>query len=130
MLHGVAFLNYIHQTGPRRWLALLDELDYAYGSTTSWPRHPDLEDDARFEPATISERRYPELFQVGETAYGRPLTDAQHPHDFFMELAASYDYIAGENTMLSFYAAPGWRSRNRATRISSRASAARIPLPR
>lgn len=27
-------------------------------------------------------RRYPLLFQTGETAYGTPLVDAQHPHDF------------------------------------------------
>ena len=32
--------------------------------------------------------------------------DGQHPHDFFMELAALYDYKFGEKTMLSFYAAP------------------------
>ena len=45
-----------------------------------------------FEPATVSDRRYPELFQQGETAFGRPIVDGQHPHDFFMELAALYDY--------------------------------------
>ena len=58
------------------------------------------------EPATVSRRRYPELFQQGETAYGRPIVDGQHPHDFFMELAALYDYKLAENTALSFYAAP------------------------
>ena len=58
------------------------------------------------EPATISERRYPELFQQGETAYGLPIVDGQHPHNFFMELAALYDYRLGEKTLLSFYAAP------------------------
>src|SRR6185312_12203732 len=35
------------------------------------------------EPATVTSRRYPLLFQQGETAYGVPLADAQHPHDFF-----------------------------------------------
>jgi hypothetical protein len=34
------------------------------------------------EPATITDRRYPLLFQTGETAYGVPLVDAQHPHGF------------------------------------------------
>src|SRR5450631_2490094 len=28
------------------------------------------------EPATVTNRSYPLLFQTGETAYGRPLTDA------------------------------------------------------
>jgi hypothetical protein len=58
------------------------------------------------EPATISARQYPELFQQGETAFGKPIIDGQHPHDFFMEVAALYDLRFGERTLLSFYAAP------------------------
>ena len=58
------------------------------------------------EPATITERQYPLLFQQGETAFGKPIADGQHPHDFFMELAALYDWQLGEKTLLSFYAAP------------------------
>jgi hypothetical protein len=58
------------------------------------------------EPATISSRRFPELFQQGETAFGKPIIDGQHPHDFFMELAALYDLRLGEHTLLSLYAAP------------------------
>jgi hypothetical protein len=58
------------------------------------------------EPATISDRQYPELFQQGETAFGKPIIDGQHPHDFFMELAALYDIRLGEHYLLSFYAAP------------------------
>jgi hypothetical protein len=58
------------------------------------------------EPATISERQYPELFQQGETAFGKPIIDGQHPHDFFMEVAALYDIHLGERTLLSFYASP------------------------
>jgi hypothetical protein len=59
-----------------------------------------------FEPATISNRNYPELFQQGETAYGTPIVDGQHPHDFFMEVAALYDLHLSPNTLLSLYAAP------------------------
>jgi hypothetical protein len=58
------------------------------------------------EPATISGRQYSELFQQGETAFGKPIIDGQHPHNFFMELAALYDIHLGEQTLLSFYAAP------------------------
>jgi hypothetical protein len=58
------------------------------------------------EPATITGRQYPELFQQGETAFGKPIIDGQHPHDFFMELAALYDIRLGEHTLLSLYAAP------------------------
>jgi hypothetical protein len=59
-----------------------------------------------FEPATIGRKNYPELFQQGETANGNPIVDGQHPHDFFMEVAALYDLPLSRNTLLSFYAAP------------------------
>ena len=52
------------------------------------------------------DRRYPLLFQQGETAFGVPIADGQHPHDFFMELAALYDLKLGEKALLSFYFAP------------------------
>jgi hypothetical protein len=59
-----------------------------------------------FEPATVGSRNYPELFQQGETAFGNPITDGQHPHDFVMELGALYDLPLAHNTLLSLYAAP------------------------
>jgi hypothetical protein len=59
-----------------------------------------------FEPGTVGGRNYPELFQQGETAYGAPIVDGQHPHDFFMEVAALYDLPLSHNTLLSLYAAP------------------------
>ena len=58
------------------------------------------------EPATVSARQFPELFQQGETAFGKPIVDGQHPHDFFMELGALYDLHLGEHALLSLYAAP------------------------
>jgi hypothetical protein len=58
------------------------------------------------EPATISGRQYSELFQQGETAFGKPIIDGQHPHDFIMELAALYDIRLGKQTLFSLYAAP------------------------
>lgn len=58
------------------------------------------------EPATITGRRYPLLLQQGETAFGKPIADGQHPHNFFMEIAALYDLKLGKNGLLSFYAAP------------------------
>jgi hypothetical protein len=58
------------------------------------------------EPATVTGRQYPLLFQQGETAFGTPIADGQHPHNFFMEIAALYDLKLGKNGLLSFYAAP------------------------
>jgi hypothetical protein len=52
------------------------------------------------EPATVGGRNYPEIFQQGETAFGKPIVDGQHPHDFVMELAALYDLPLGRNMLL------------------------------
>ncbi len=42
------------------------------------------------DSATVGRSGYGELFQVGETLDGQPLIDRQHPHDFFMQLAAAW----------------------------------------
>jgi hypothetical protein len=48
---------------------------------------------------------YPLLLQAGETADGvNHLVDRQHPHDFFMELSASYSVPLGKDESLFFYA--------------------------
>jgi len=107
MFHGEAFINEIQQSGPRgadkffstNWFMPMAQRKTAKGTLT-------FRTMLSLEPATVSERRYPELFQQGETAHGKPIVDGQHPHDFFMELAALYDYNINEHTALSFYAAP------------------------
>jgi hypothetical protein len=58
------------------------------------------------EPATVTGRQYPELFQQGETAFGKPIVDGQHPHDFVMELSVLYDLPLAHYWLLSVYAAP------------------------
>ena len=80
------------------------------------------------EPATISERQYPLLFQQGETAFGKPIADGQHPHDFFMELAALYDLKLSEKTLLSFYLAPIGDPSIGPTAYPHRASASEDPV--
>ena len=107
MLHGEAFLSEIQQSGSRgrdklfstNWWMPMAQRKFGKGTLT-------LRTMLSFEPATVTERRYPELFQEGETAFGRPIVDGQHPHDFFMELAALYDYKISERTLVSVYAAP------------------------
>ena len=81
-----------------------------------------------FEPATISDRRYPLLFQQGETAFGRPIADGQHPHDFIMELAALYDLKMGANNLLSLYFAPVGDPAVGPTAYAHRASASENPV--
>ena len=80
------------------------------------------------EPATIADRRYPLLFQQGETAYGLPIADGQHPHNFFMELAALYDFKLTPRTLLSLYVAPVGDPAIGPTAYPHRVSAAEDPL--
>jgi len=80
------------------------------------------------EPATVTDRQYPLLFQQGETAYGVPIADGQHPHDFIMELAALYDWKLGEKSLLSFYFAPVGDPGIGPTAYPHRASASEDPV--
>ncbi len=52
------------------------------------------------------ERGYPDLFQTGETAHGRPLKDRQHPHDLLAEAAVSYSAPLGGGAQGFIYAGP------------------------
>jgi hypothetical protein len=80
------------------------------------------------EPATVTGRRYPLLFQQGETAFGLPITDGQHPHDFIMEVAALYDLKIGKKGLLSFYFAPVGDPAIGPTAYAHRASAIENPV--
>jgi hypothetical protein len=107
MFHANAFITDQQQSSPRggdkffstNWFMLMAQRRLGPGVFTIRPM-------LSLEPATITDRRYPLLFQQGETAFGVPIADGQHPHNFFMEIAALYDLKLGERTLLSFYAAP------------------------
>ena len=79
------------------------------------------------EPATVTNRSYPLLFQTGETAYGKPLVDAQHPHNFVMALGLHYARELSENTMLHLYFAPVGDPALGPVAFPHRASAAELP---
>jgi hypothetical protein len=106
-LMGQAFVVDTQQSSPRgadklystNWIMASAGHPLAGGSLL-------LEAMLSLEPATIADRRYPELFQTGETAYGRPLVDAQHPHNFVMGLGAHYARQVGDAAMLHVYYAP------------------------
>lgn len=107
MLHGTVFLTAVQQTGPRggdklfstNWVMGMAQRQLGPGTFS-------LRAMLSLEPATVTERRYPLLFQSGETAFGRAIADAQHPHDFIMEIAALYDLRVTSSTLLSLYVAP------------------------
>ncbi len=129
MFHGVGFLNATQQSGPRgydkvfasNWIMPMAQRQWGPGTLT-------VRGMFSLEPATVTGRRYPELFQIGETAFGKPIVDGQHPHDFFMELAALYDVNLGKNGLLSFYVAPAGDPAFGPTAFPHRSSASENPL--
>jgi hypothetical protein len=106
MFHGQAFVSQVVQSGPRgddkffstNWAM-------ASASRSLGGGHLLLRSMLSLEPLTVG-KKYPELFQTGETIGGRPIVDAQHPHDFFMELAAEYAHPLTGNVVGYIYAAP------------------------
>ena len=58
------------------------------------------------DPATVGRDGYRELFQSGEALDGKPLVDRQHPHDLFMQLAASWRIPLGAATGLTIAGGP------------------------
>jgi hypothetical protein len=108
MFMGTAFLSDIQQSGPRggdklystNWF--MGSAEHRVGVNGAFETVLMLS----LEPATITDRRYPLLFQTGETAYGIPLVDAQHPHNFIMALGFHYARRIAEGTTLDLYFAP------------------------
>ena len=107
MVQGVAFGVHTNQTGPRgrdkffapNWFMPMASRRLGPGILT-------IRTMFSLDPATVTKGRYPLLFQEGETYKGVPILNGQHPHDFIMELAASYQLRLGERTTLQFYGGP------------------------
>lgn len=127
MLHGSGFLSQVVQSGPRggdklfstNWIMGMADRPLAGG-------HLMLRSMLSLEPLTVR-NKYPELFQTGETIDGSPIVDAQHPHDFFMEVAAEYARPLTANTVGYVYLAPFGDPALGPVAYPHRASAAEIP---
>lgn len=108
MFMGTGFLVETQQSGPRggdklysaNWL--MASAQRRIGPKGSFQTDLMLS----LDPATIADRRYPLLFQTGETAYGKPLVDAQHPHNFIMGLGFHYTRQLADDTFIDAYFAP------------------------
>jgi hypothetical protein len=99
MAHGFANLIHDDQGGPRGGTKTFGE-NMVMGMATRelGPGRLGLRAMLSAEPWTIGRGGYPLLFQTGETADGvTPLVDHQHPHDAFMELAATYSLPLGSD---------------------------------
>jgi hypothetical protein len=125
---GQAFLVDTQQSGPRGGDKLystnwgMASAQHSLGSGKIM-----FETMLSLEPATVTNRSYPLLFQTGETAYGQALKDRQHPHDFVMGLGVHYVLPVGEHTLLQFYYAGVGDPALGPVAYSHRASAAELP---
>jgi len=109
MAHGVVNLAYDRQSGPRGG----DEA-FASGMLMGMARRPLGDGTLQFRTSIspdplMGPRGYPLLLASGETADGvTRLIDRQHPHDFFMELSASYSVPFREHgSVFGYLAYPG-----------------------
>jgi hypothetical protein len=107
MLHGELKAGLNYQGGPRgvgkvqsqNWAMAMGERSLGSGRLL-------LRGMFSAEPLTAPHGGFPQLFQTGESYRGRPIIDAQHPHDVVMELAASYTIPITENVALQIYGGP------------------------
>ncbi len=80
------------------------------------------------DAVTMGERGYPLLLQSGEAVDGEPLVDRQHPHDLFMELAASAMVPLGSSLAIEVYGGPAGEPALGPVAFPHRRSAAADPL--
>ncbi|HXG91446.1 MAG TPA: c-type cytochrome [Blastocatellia bacterium] len=128
MAHGDLKVGLNHQGGPRgvnkaesqNWFMLMAEREAGKGRLM-------LRGMFSAEPWTAPRRGFPQLFQTGETFEGRPIIDAQHPHDLFMELAVGYTHPLSENVSINLYGGPVGEPALGPVAFMHRASAAENP---
>ena len=107
MLHGFVWGQYDEQGGPRgdaqagslNWGMFMASRDLGGGRFQARTM-------LSLDPWTVTNRGYPLLLQTGESYQGAPLIDRQHPHDFWMELAAQYERPLTTSVGLLLYGGP------------------------
>ena len=129
MAHGNAFLQYLHEGGDRgsdqggsiNWF-----MGMAYRNVGTG--HLGFRGMISLEPWTIRGCGYPDLLASGELCQGEAIHDQQHPHDLFMELAATYDTPIAGDIRLQLYGGPVGEPALGPTAFPHRISAMPSPL--
>ena len=133
MAHGVVFVDYNYQGGPRgegkaesvNWLMLMQQHKLGRGSVL-------FREMLSAESLTAPHPGFPELFQTGETYHGQPLVDHQHPHNVFSELALYYTRpirVSGKDKLSwEFYGAAAGEPALGPVAYMHRASASELPM--
>ena len=129
MAHGTVSALYTRASGPRGADKLYSTsmLMAMLARDTAWGKVA-LRSMLSLEP-TMRRDGYPNLFATGETAYGQPLVDRQHPHDLFMELAGRVDVNLAPGPTLFVYGGPVGEPALGPSMFAMRGSAAYNPEP-
>src|SRR5262245_32266771 len=107
MFHANVFIVQTQQSGPRGKDKFYSANWFMPMVSRTFGRHSVMgRTMVSLDPATITKRRYPQLFQSGETAYGLPIVDGQHPHEAVMELAGRYEFRLAERSQFYVYGGP------------------------
>lgn len=107
--HGQAFAQFVTETGTGHYGG------QQLGSTNWFMVSAERADSSRrfqlrsmlsAEPWTVRGCGYPNLLATGEVCAGDSIHDRQHPHDLFMELAASYEQNVTPTVRWGIYGGP------------------------
>lgn len=128
MAHGVVFLTYNQQGGPRgvgkaesvNWLMVMEQHKLGRGTLL-------LRQMFSAESLTSPHPGFPELFQTGETYHGQPLVDHQHPHNVFAELSAYLSLPLTRKVSWLLYGGPSAEPALGPVTYIHRASGAELP---
>jgi len=129
MAHGVIFLDYNQQGGPRgagkaesvNWGMTMEQHKLGKGTILFRQMYS-------AESLTSPHPGFPELFQTGETYHGEALVDHQHPHNVFAELSMLYLRPVTERVSWEFYGGPSAEPALGPVTYLHRASAAELPM--
>jgi hypothetical protein len=129
MAHGVIFVDYNQQGGPRgegkaesvNWAMLMEQHRLGGGTIL-------LRQMFSAESLTSPHPGFPELFQTGETYHGEPLVDHQHPHNVFAELSLLYTLPLSEKVSWELYGGPAAEPALGPVTYIHRTSASELPL--
>lgn len=129
MAHGVIFMDYNQQGGPRgegkaesvNWGMLMEQHRLGAGTIL-------FREMFSAESLTSPHPGFPEIFQTGETYHGQPLVDHQHPHNVFAELAALYTLPLTKRISWELYGGPSAEPALGPVTYIHRVSASELPM--
>lgn len=129
MFHENLFLQYVNE-GTERGDSQLGSVNWVMGMAERRARAGYLGVRTMFslERLTVGECGYPDLLATGESCNGRPIHDRQHPHDFFMELAGTYERELSGALALQLYAGLAGEPALGPVAFPHRVSALSIPM--